>query len=436
MLIFGSGMSSASESAQAAAREAAAQARASAPAFEKQTPKLAIVFASVDYEDVSSVPAAIGEIIGADVTIVGGTSGAGVIGPTSVAARGVSVVLLGGDDIDVMTQAAPLGSPELVDVVPAAQRIAAAADEAARGGHPHYACLVFAPGIFVDGEALVAAVRKGAGARAQLAGGLTGDEMTMDRPKVWTFDPTTKKYDLRSDQAVLTGIFTTKHVGIAARHGWRAVGPIRTVTRAEGPMLFEIDHRPALEVWLEDARKAGATPPSDLRDVALYLANHYEIGIDGQGYANGNGKTNGRGGNGSSSSSSNNNKESDSVELVARAPWSIRASDGAVLLSGSIGEGSRIRVVHASRKDLLRASTNAAADAVMRAGNHVAGALVLACSGRLAALGDEFPDEPALIRERVGAAIGGACVFGEIAKTERDVDAFFNTTAVIVAFSA
>jgi hypothetical protein len=419
MLIFGSGMSSAS-SAQVAAREAATQARASSPAFEKETPKLAIVFASVNYDDVLSVPAAIGEVIGPNVTIVGGSSGAGVIGPKSVASRGVSIVLLGGADIDVMTQAAPLGSPQLVDVVPAAQRIAKAADEAARRGLAHYACLVFAPGIFVDGEALVAAVRKGAGARAQLAGGLTGDEMTMDRPKVWSFNAASKEYELRSDHAVLTGIFTKKHVGIAARHGWRAVGPIRTVTRAEGPMLYEIDGRPALDVWLEDARRAGATPPSDLRDVALYLANHYEIGIDG----------NGRGTNGNGSKG----KSDDSVELIARAPWSI-ASDGAVQLSGSIGEGSRIRVVHASRKDLLRASTNAAADAVMRAGSHVAGALVLACSGRLVALGEDFPDEPALIRERVNAPIGGACVFGEIAKTERDVDAFFNTTAVVVAFA-
>jgi hypothetical protein len=107
-----------------------------------------------------------------------------------------------------------------------------------------------------------------------------------------------------------------------------------------------------------------------------------------------------------------------------------------VLLSGSIGEGCHVRVMLASRKELLRASTNAAADAVMRAGGSVAGALVLACSGRIAALGDDFPDEPALIRERIGAPIGGACVFGEIARNERDVDAFFNTTTVVVAFTS
>ena len=91
--------------------------------------------------------------------------------------------------------------------------------------------------------------------------------------------------------------------------------------------------------------------------------------------------------------------------------------------------------MHATRNDLLRASTEAASDAVIRAGNRVAGALVLACSGRLAALGDSFGEEPARIRERIAAPIGGACVFGEIAKNVRDTDAFFNTTAVVVAFA-
>jgi hypothetical protein len=65
----------------------------------------------------------------------------------------------------------------------------------------------------------------------------------------------------------------------------------------------------------------------------------------------------------------------------------------------------------------------------------VSGALVLACSGRLGALGDSFAEEPKEIRAHVGAPIGGACVFGEIARNLRDVDAFFNTTAVVIAFA-
>jgi methyl-accepting chemotaxis protein len=318
-----------------------------------------------------------------------------------MAARGVSVVLVGGDDIEVASVAAELDPPLLLGAVPAAERVARDADEAARRGFAHYACLVFAPGIFVDGEALVAAVRKGAGARAQLAGGLTGDDLTMDRPRVFA------NGELRQDRVVVTGLFTRKPLGIAARHGYVPVGPTRTVTRADGTYLLELDGRPALDMWLEDARGDGATPPSDPKELALYLANHYELGMPGA-------STTGR-------------------ELVARAPYAIR-DDGTIQLSASIPEGTKVRVLHGTRQDLLRASTEAAADAVMRAGGRIAGAIVLPCSGRLAALGDAFALEAARIRERIGAPIGGACVYGEIARNPRDADAFFNPTVVIIAF--
>ena len=397
---------SAASTATVAAREAAAQALSM---LQGQTPKLAVVFASVSYADVEAAARAVRGVVG-DVQIVGGTSGACVFGGDRVAPRGGSVVVVGGDGLEVEAHTAQLGSQTFVETVPAAEKVARAADRAARRGFAHFACLVFAPGIFVDGEALVAAVRKGAGAHAQLAGALTGDDLTMDRPKVLFGD------ELRDDCVVVTGIFTRTPIGIAARHGWAAVGPLRNVTRAEGAHLIELDGRPALDVWIEDARRAGAAPPEDPRDLALYLANHYELGI-------------------ADASASRIPVADDVRELVARAPFAIRG-DGAIQLSGSISEGTHVRVLHASRVDLLRASSEAAASAVLRAGTRVAGALVLACSGRLAALGDSFAQEPAGIRLAVDAPIGGACVFGEIARNVRDTDAFFNTTAVVVAFAA
>jgi hypothetical protein len=384
-----------------ATRVAVEQAKA---ALAGSKPALAIVFASASYPDVDAVVQTVRDAVG-DVPLVGGTSGACVIGNEGCAARGVSVVLLGGDlEVEVRTVAA--STPDLLEAVPAAEALAHAADGAARRGYPHFACLVFAPGLSIDGEALVAAVRKGAGARAQLAGGLTGDDLTFDRPKVLADG------ELRPDRIVVTGIFTKKPIGIAARHGWQAIGPTRTVTRAEGARLLELDGRPAAQVWLEDARRVGATIPNgDAREIALYLANHYELGIVESG-----------------------TRSQEEHELVVRAPFAIEAN-GAVVMSGAIPEGKRVRILHGSRNDLLRASTEAATDAALRAGNRIAGALVLACSGRLAALGDAFPQEPAAIGRRVRAPIGGACVYGEIAKNVRDSDAFFNTTAVVVAFA-
>lgn len=91
-------------------------------------------------------------------------------------------------------------------------------------------------------------------------------------------------------------------------------------------------------------------------------------------------------------------------------------------------------MIHATRNDMLRASTSAAAEVVVRASGAIAGALVLVCTGHKIKLGSDFLSEHAFIRKRVGAPIGGSCVCGEIARSARDVDAFFNTTALVVTF--
>lgn len=406
---FGSGMSTAATAAEAA-RAATADAMAQ---LAGEPPKLAVVFTSVGYADAAEAGRVVRGMLG-DVPIVGGTAGACVIGGAGLAPRAVSVVVLAGASIEVVCREAECRTPDCYEAVAAAEEIARAADDASRRGLPHYACLVFAPGVFVDGEALAAAVRKGAGARAQLAGGLTGDDLTLDRPMIFVGD------ELRRDRILVTGVFTDKPVGIAARHGWKAVGPKRSVTKADGVWLCELEGRPALDVWLEDARRAGATPPVDRKDLALYLANHYEIGLVDPPP--------------SPRSFKVDSDDDDLKELVARAPLAVR-DDGAVKMSATIAEGTPVRVVHASKNDLLRASTEAAAAAVLRAGQPVSGALVLACSGRLAALGDRSPEEPERIRARVGAPIGGAYVYGEIARNVRDADAFFNTTVLVVAFA-
>jgi methyl-accepting chemotaxis protein len=259
--------------------------------------------------------------------------------------------------------------------------------------------LVFAPGFGADGESLVAAVRKGVGPRVQLAGGLTADDMTLDRTRVFADG------ELRGDCVVLTGIFTSKPLGLAARHGYLPVSPPRTVTRSDGALLVELDGRPALEVWLEDARSAGLDPPSGRGpDVALYLANYMNLGV----------------------------LDKARSEPVLRSPVSIHGS--AVRLAGSLGEGKRTCFMVPHRSGVLEASEAAAKAALHAAGDRdIVGGLVLACANRVVSLGADFPRETASITEALGAPIGGACVYGEIARASRDTEAFHNATTVVLA---
>ena len=398
MTAFASGSSSAPSGVEAS-REAISSALAG---LGSKTPKLAILFASVSYPDLEEAFRVAKEMLGS-TPIVGGSAGHGVFGPHHHSTLGLSVILLGGDDVEVIVEEAGSSSADLLDTVTAGQVIARAADAASRRGFAEYTCLAFGPGISVDGETLVAAVRKGAGARAQLAGCLTGDDLTMDRTSVIASD------GFRPDRVVLAGVFTKKKVGIAARHGFREVGPVRTVTRMDGRKLLALDGEPALDVWRADAREFLSKVPVAPDTLDVYL------GIVEPGHG-----------------------ERGSLvprELVVRAPTAI-GTDRSVSLSASIPEGTQLRVLRGTNADLLAASADAARTAVSRAGGAIAGALVLPCAGRKMALGEEdFERELAIVRAEVGAPIGGACVFGEVARNVRDVDAFFNSTIVVVAFA-
>jgi hypothetical protein len=392
---FGTALSAAATAREAAAR-AARDARA---AIGDAAPALAIVFVSVGYDDIDDVCEAVRGVVG-DVPILGGTAGGCVFAPPLNEKRAVSVSILGGDDVVARVGIAPIASPDLVAAVAVAEKLMPEADRAALGGLTALTCLVFAPGGRVDGEALVAAVRKGSSARAQLAGGVTGDDFTGDRTRVFAGN------ELRDDRVVVASVSSRAALGIGVRHGWRRVGPRHVVSRSDGRRLRELDGRRALDVWLEDIRAAGGTPPTGVSssELAIWMANAYELGVWGP----------------------------SGVEPIVRAPHDTE-SDGSVLLSASISDGAEVGIVHATPDEMLSASRDAADAARDACGGPVAGALLFACAGRLAALGERFPEEPRGVAERLGTPLGGACVYGEIARGRRDVDAFHNTTAVVVA---
>lgn len=380
-----------------AGREAARRARAQLGGARAA---LALAFASPSYDELESIPGAIADELGA-VPLVGGTAGGAVFDGRGVARRGVLVALLGGDDVRASTATAPMRSPDLVDVVPAAAQLLRDADEAASEGFQEALCLAFAPGVRVCGEALVAAVRKGTSPRVQLAGGLTGDDFAFERPRVFA------GAEASSDRVALAGVYTRAPAGVAACHGWRPVGPARRVTRSDGPWLVQLDGRRALEAWVDDVRAAGGDPPRGGKELVAYLANYYELGLD----------------------------VPPCDEPLVRAPMAVR-DDGAVKLAGSIADGTRVHVVSASAGDMLEAAERAARIAAQRVGGRASGVLLLPCSGRLAALGDRFREEPERVARALEAPIAGACVFGEVARAHRQVDAFHNSTAVVVAWPA
>lgn len=104
---------------------------------------------------------------------------------------------------------------------------------------------VLCDGDSVNGSELVRGLAESLPASVPVAGGLAGDGA--DFGVTWTLDAEGRPCPGRVSAVGFYGNAVT--VGIATRGGWDEFGPERRITRAEGNLLFELDGRPALELY-------------------------------------------------------------------------------------------------------------------------------------------------------------------------------------------
>ncbi len=106
------------------------------------------------------------------------------------------------------------------------------------------AALVLSDGTNVNGSELIRGLNAVFPAHVVVTGGLAGDGERFER--TWTLD----RSGLRSDFVTAVGFYGDElRIGHGSKGGWDIFGPERRVTRARGNILFELDGKPALELY-------------------------------------------------------------------------------------------------------------------------------------------------------------------------------------------
>ncbi len=103
---------------------------------------------------------------------------------------------------------------------------------------------ILSDGLSVNGSHLVASLARCLPDNVPLSGGLTGDG---DR-----FEKTMVAADCEpcSNIVAAVGFYGRKlNMGIGVSNGWDVFGPRRRITRSEGGVLFELDGKPALDLY-------------------------------------------------------------------------------------------------------------------------------------------------------------------------------------------
>ncbi len=248
-------------------------------------------------------------------------------------------------------------------------------------------------------EWLVSAMRKLSKPHHRIVGGAPGDDGALKA----TYAGIPGQVDV--DMAAALHLFTRQPWGIGVEHGLRPVTEKKTVTKASGPVIEEIDGKPAFQMFEDYIRQHGLHVPAD-KMVEFVIRN--ELGVF----------------------------FFDDICKV-RAIHQIRP-DGALVSTGEIPVGSSICIVTGDPEALIAASRRAAEEARQGLkGAPAAGVLVFSCFCRTLILGNDFKRELEVIRSVFpDTPIGGFVTYGEIARFSGRLDGYHNTTVVVAAIPA
>jgi hypothetical protein len=261
------------------------------------------------------------------------------------------------------------------------------------------AVLVLSDGIHVNGAALVAGLNRALPRGVAVSGGLAGDAGRFR--ETWVLDGDER----RSSAVVAVGLYgSALRVGLGSAGGWSDFGPERRITRAEGQVLYELDGKPALELYRAYLGELAAGLPA--------AALRFPLSV-------------------------RQNDRAD--ESLVRTILGIDEQAQTLTFAGDIPEGGVARLMRANPSHLVDSAEQATSTALAGAGALPASeptlVLSVSCVGRRMVLGEHTEEEleSALDGLPEGSAQIGFYSYGEISPAGGCESRLHNQTMTVTA---
>ncbi|MGH6896699.1 MAG: FIST signal transduction protein [Geminicoccaceae bacterium] len=257
---------------------------------------------------------------------------------------------------------------------------------------------VLSDGLNVNGSDLARGLASGVSEGVSITGGLSGDGT--DFAETWVISP-----DAAGPQRVAAVGLYGDHlrVGCASMGGWKPFGPVRTITRAKGNVLYELDGRSALDLYKTYLGDHAAQLPASGLLFPIMVTQ-----VDGS-------------------------------EGVVRTVLSVNEQDRSMTFAGDIPEGGTAQLMETSVDDLVEGATAAAEASLGGLGaTRPDLALLVSCVGRKLVMKQRIEEEVEAIREVFGAdtKIAGFYSYGELCPFRAGGDCrLHNQTMTITAFA-
>jgi hypothetical protein len=238
------------------------------------------------------------------------------------------------------------------------------------------AVLVLSDGLLVNGSELVRGLNETLDPKVQVTGGLAGDGDRFQRTWV-TLDG-----HPRSGAVVAVGLYGERvRVHSSSRGGWHIFGPERVVTRSHENRLFELDGRPALELYKQYLGEHAAALPASALRFPLALR-----------------------------------ERRDSAKTLVRTVLAVDEEANSMTFAGNVPEGSLAQLMHANLEGLIDGAAGAAQGIADERGRESGPRLTIAisCVGRKLLLGERAEEEVEAVLDVLPADQIGFYSYGEI----------------------
>lgn len=253
-------------------------------------------------------------------------------------------------------------------------------------------------GEMLDGESLIRPIEKVIGSQVTMFGGMAGDDMTFTGTYVFTNDQSTDlgivALVLDEDKIALHGI---------ALSGWKPVGVMRTITKCDRNLLYEIDGQPALDMYLkylgEDISKA-KDRQTFFNSIGLYYP--FQIARPGR-------------------------------EPMMCNPLGYDKEKNALMLESEVEEGTKFRFSTPPDFDIVETVVGKAKEMKEQGITDAEAVLIFSCASRLSALGPMARQENEQLAEIWNAPMAGFYTYGEFGRAVNGKHEFHSTTCSWVA---
>lgn len=242
--------------------------------------------------------------------------------------------------------------------------------------------LLFVDGLRLDSSAVLSGAQSVLGPEFPIVGGLASDDARFERTREFC------GRDVFEGAAVGLALSGPLRHATVARGGWEPVGATRRCTRVERDRLvLELDGQPALNLYREYLGAQGR----DLKTAGI----EFPLGIVGL---------------------PDRPWSGDDEVHVVRAVYGVDEARGGLQCNRDVPEGAEIRMLRATKDDLIRGASEAAAD-LGRALPEGRIALLFDCFARKMVLGARYKEEVAAAYSRLGPELArvGFYTFGELA---------------------